>query len=89
MKKSLLLQAAVPKFGDWDESDPSAGEGFTMIFTRAKDQKDAGGPSHVPAFQTNPGPTGQNNGYNRPQAANAGSEESQPSVSPSKVFLNP
>ncbi|KAK1381217.1 RPM1-interacting protein 4-like [Heracleum sosnowskyi] len=29
----------VPKFGDWDESDPSAGEGFTHIFNKVQEEK--------------------------------------------------
>lgn len=29
----------VPKFGDWDTDDAKAGEGFTVIFDRARDEK--------------------------------------------------
>ncbi|XP_063939510.1 RPM1-interacting protein 4 isoform X2 [Daucus carota subsp. sativus] len=29
----------VPKFGDWDESDPSAGEGYTHIFNKVREEK--------------------------------------------------
>ncbi|MCO5608668.1 hypothetical protein L7F22_062882 [Adiantum nelumboides] len=29
----------LPKFGDWDVSDAKAGEGFTVIFDRARDEK--------------------------------------------------
>ncbi|XP_074377794.1 RPM1-interacting protein 4-like [Apium graveolens] len=29
----------VPKFGDWDESDPSAGEGYTHIFNKVREGK--------------------------------------------------
>lgn len=36
----LMLQpdrgATVPKFGDWDESDPSSSENYTNIFTRVR-----------------------------------------------------
>ncbi|KAG9136933.1 hypothetical protein Leryth_024896 [Lithospermum erythrorhizon] len=31
--------ASVPKFGEWDEKDPRSGEGFTVIFSKLKDEK--------------------------------------------------
>ncbi|GAV61225.1 AvrRpt-cleavage domain-containing protein [Cephalotus follicularis] len=31
--------ASVPKFGAWDENDPSSGEGFTVIFNKVKEEK--------------------------------------------------
>lgn len=33
----------LPKFGDWDVNNPSAGEGFTVIFDKARDEKKTGG----------------------------------------------
>ncbi|XP_051127900.1 RPM1-interacting protein 4-like [Andrographis paniculata] len=30
---------AVPKFGDWDETDPSTGEGYTQIFNKVREEK--------------------------------------------------
>ncbi|KAL6909555.1 hypothetical protein ACP4OV_001836 [Aristida adscensionis] len=33
---------AVPKFGEWDEKDPSTGEGFTDIFNKVKEEKQSG-----------------------------------------------
>ncbi|KAM0928554.1 hypothetical protein ACQ4PT_002548 [Festuca glaucescens] len=34
--------SAVPKFGDWDEKDPSTGEGFTDIFEKVREEKQSG-----------------------------------------------
>ncbi|XP_059448428.1 RPM1-interacting protein 4-like isoform X2 [Corylus avellana] len=31
--------AAVPKFGDWDESNPASSEGYTAIFNRVREEK--------------------------------------------------
>lgn len=31
--------ASVPKFGAWDETDPTSGEGFTVIFNKVKEEK--------------------------------------------------
>ena len=78
-----LFQAAVPKFGDWDENDPSAGEGFTMIFTKAKVERDAGGPAHIPAFRNDPAPIP----HKETKPPQGGSVEKQPSVSSSDVVL--
>lgn len=33
---------AVPKFGDWDESDPASGEGYTQVFDRVREEKQSG-----------------------------------------------
>ncbi|KAM1953860.1 hypothetical protein EV2_024053 [Malus domestica] len=33
------MRRPLPKFGDWDVNNPASAEGFTMIFTRARDQK--------------------------------------------------
>jgi RPM1-interacting protein 4 len=33
----------VPKFGDWDESDPSAAEGYTQVFEKIRDAKNSAG----------------------------------------------
>lgn len=30
---------AVPKFGDWDETDPAAAEGYTQVFNRVREEK--------------------------------------------------
>ncbi len=45
---------SLPKFGDWDVNDPATGEGFTVIFNKARDEKKTGAESG--ANQTeNPG----------------------------------
>ncbi|XP_065878156.1 RPM1-interacting protein 4-like [Euphorbia lathyris] len=31
--------ASIPKFGAWDEADPSSGVGFTVIFNKVKEEK--------------------------------------------------
>jgi RPM1-interacting protein 4 len=38
----------LPKFGAWDAKDPTAGEGFTMIFQKASVEKKEGGPVRIP-----------------------------------------
>jgi hypothetical protein len=34
--------SAVPKFGEWDEKDPSTGEAFTGIFDKVREEKQSG-----------------------------------------------
>lgn len=31
--------AAVPKFGDWDESNPASADGFTHAFNKVREEK--------------------------------------------------
>ncbi|XWS33931.1 hypothetical protein CRYUN_Cryun22dG0125400 [Craigia yunnanensis] len=31
----------LPRFGEWDVNDPATAEGFTVIFTKASDEKKA------------------------------------------------
>lgn len=38
----------LPKFGEWDENDPSSAEGFTVIFNKARDEKKTGGNPESP-----------------------------------------
>ncbi|BFG27016.1 hypothetical protein CerSpe_132900 [Prunus speciosa] len=33
----------LPKFGEWDVNNPASAEGFTVIFTKARDQKMSNG----------------------------------------------
>ncbi|KAF5474904.1 hypothetical protein F2P56_006757 [Juglans regia] len=40
-------EASVPKFGAWDEADPSSGDGFTVIFNKVKEEKQIAS-SHYP-----------------------------------------
>lgn len=39
---------ALPKFGAWDEQDPSSGDSFTTIFNNARKEK-LGGPARLQA----------------------------------------
>lgn len=34
--------SAVPKFGEWDESDPASADGFTHIFNKVREEKQVG-----------------------------------------------
>ncbi|KAJ7520464.1 hypothetical protein O6H91_19G006900 [Diphasiastrum complanatum] len=43
--------AALPKFGAWDAKDPTSGEGFTVIFQKARNEKKSGGPVRIPQLQ--------------------------------------
>lgn len=62
--------AALPKFGAWDENDPSAGEGFTVIFNQARNEKKTGGPVRIPAHQGE-SPANLNYGDGYKQAPNS------------------
>ncbi|GMI69229.1 RPM1 interacting protein 4 [Hibiscus trionum] len=37
------IGAAVPKFGDWDESNPSSADGYTHIFNQVREERNNGG----------------------------------------------
>ncbi|KAK7395440.1 hypothetical protein VNO78_15998 [Psophocarpus tetragonolobus] len=39
--------AAVPKFGDWDESNPASADGYTHIFNKVREEKQVGA-GHMP-----------------------------------------
>ncbi|KAL5773931.1 hypothetical protein ACOSP7_011488 [Xanthoceras sorbifolium] len=42
--------ASVPKFGAWDDTDPTSGEGFTVILNKVKEEKEIASakfPTHV------------------------------------------
>uniref|UniRef100_A0A7N1A3T7 RIN4 pathogenic type III effector avirulence factor Avr cleavage site domain-containing protein n=1 Tax=Kalanchoe fedtschenkoi TaxID=63787 RepID=A0A7N1A3T7_KALFE len=32
----------LPKFGEWDVNNPASAEGFTVIFSKARDEKNNG-----------------------------------------------
>lgn len=32
---------ALPKFGEWDVNDPASADGFTVIFAKARDEKNS------------------------------------------------
>lgn len=40
--------ASIPAFGDWDETDPKSGEGYTVIFNKVKEEKQIGA-ANLPA----------------------------------------
>lgn len=62
--------AALPKFGAWDENDPSAGEGFTIIFNEARKEKKQGGPVRIPALQgESPAKLSYGDGYKQMQGS--------------------
>ncbi|XP_057483075.1 RPM1-interacting protein 4-like [Actinidia eriantha] len=42
---------AVPKFGDWDESDPTSAEGYSQIFNKVREEKQSEA-GKVPAMAT-------------------------------------
>ncbi|KDP39344.1 hypothetical protein JCGZ_01101 [Jatropha curcas] len=43
--------AAVPKFGDWDETNPASADGYTHIFNRVRQERQ-GGAAKVPVLPT-------------------------------------
>lgn len=43
--------AAVPKFGEWDEGNPSSAESYTHIFNKVREEKQGGG-GHAPGTPT-------------------------------------
>lgn len=51
--------AAVPKFGDWDENNPSSADGFTHIFNKVREERNTAGRAVMPS------PSPQRN-YHRP-----------------------
>ena len=42
---------AVPKFGDWDETDPASAEGYTHIFNKVREERHSGA-GKVPVMPT-------------------------------------
>lgn len=50
---SLDKSAAVPKFGDWNEANPSTADGFTEIFDKVRAEKHAG-ETNSPGVVTEP-----------------------------------
>ncbi|XP_054790040.1 protein NOI4-like isoform X2 [Prosopis cineraria] len=49
----------LPKFGEWDVNDPASAEGFTVIFSKARDEKKGGNGGAAGGN----GPSHANNGY--------------------------
>ena len=52
--------SAVPKFGEWDEKDPSTGEGFTDIFNKVREEKQSG---NAPVITSDTGYSRSNQGH--------------------------
>ncbi|XP_077250291.1 RPM1-interacting protein 4-like [Tasmannia lanceolata] len=44
--------AAVPKFGEWDENNPSSADGYTQLFNKVREEKQIGA-AKVPVMPTN------------------------------------
>ena len=42
----------IPKFGDWDDNDPTAGERYTQVFNKVREDKHAGGGGKSPMVTT-------------------------------------
>ncbi|MQM01091.1 hypothetical protein Taro_033842 [Colocasia esculenta] len=45
--------STVPKFGDWDEKNPSSADGFTHIFNKVREEKQVGA-GKAPIIKTDP-----------------------------------
>ncbi|MBA0758415.1 hypothetical protein Gotri_021415, partial [Gossypium trilobum] len=52
--------AAVPKFGDWDENNPSSADGYTHIFNQVREERNNGGRAPGMPGQQSPYNTGRN-----------------------------
>ncbi|XP_057963956.1 RPM1-interacting protein 4 isoform X2 [Malania oleifera] len=50
---SLDKGAAVPKFGEWDETNPSSADGYTHIFNKVREERHTGG-TKVPGMDSEP-----------------------------------
>ncbi|KAK8565178.1 hypothetical protein V6N13_020304 [Hibiscus sabdariffa] len=59
--------AAVPKFGDWDESNPASADGYTHIFNKVREERNNGG--RVPGMPGDQSP--YNNARNRRPSNNS------------------
>lgn len=42
----------IPKFGDWDDNDPTSGERYTQVFNKVREDKHAGGGGKSPMVTT-------------------------------------
>ena len=50
----------LPKFGEWNVNDPAAGDGYTVVFTKARDEKKAKGTIGNPPPPPPPAPVNKN-----------------------------
>ncbi|CAN0924554.1 Protein NOI4 [Linum grandiflorum] len=59
----------LPKFGEWDVNNPASAEGFTVIFSKARDEKKAGATTGGPGAasqRNNKGPSKDQDDQNSP-----------------------
>ncbi|CAL9247172.1 unnamed protein product [Arabidopsis halleri] len=59
----------LPKFGEWDATNPASAEGFTVIFNKARDDKKTkktavAGPESIVSPPRNEEPPKNNNNHN-------------------------
>ncbi|KAF2288904.1 hypothetical protein GH714_022663 [Hevea brasiliensis] len=63
--------SAVPKFGEWDETDPASADGYTHIFNKVREEKQ-GGAAKVPDLPTE---SSQSHGHKQAVTAFPGEED--------------
>ena len=57
----------MPKFSEWDVNNPASAEGFTVIFSKARDEKRTSGTAEtIVSPQRNDHAYRQNETYQRP-----------------------
>ncbi|KAI3722250.1 hypothetical protein L2E82_33281 [Cichorium intybus] len=56
MASSQPQPRPLPKFGEWDEKNPSSGDSFTVIFAKARDEKRANSTGAGETQKNNKGP---------------------------------
>ncbi|XP_008230477.1 PREDICTED: RPM1-interacting protein 4 [Prunus mume] len=57
--KGVCVRILLPKFGEWDVNNPASAEGFTVIFTKARDQKMSSGAPGTGTPSSKPEPNSQ------------------------------
>ncbi|KAL8151024.1 hypothetical protein V2J09_020832 [Rumex salicifolius] len=71
MPKMLPQEAnarSLPKFGEWDVNNPASGEGFTVLFNKARDEKRTN--SSAAANKTPPSQPKNSNNHHDPNKQN-------------------
>ncbi|KAJ8749966.1 hypothetical protein K2173_013881 [Erythroxylum novogranatense] len=53
----------LPKFGEWDVTNPASAEGYTVIFSKARDDKKPNGAGGVGSVSQNNTSKQQNSDY--------------------------
>jgi RPM1-interacting protein 4 len=74
--------AAVPKFGDWDENNPSSADGYTHIFNKVREEKQIG-EGKMPGM-----PTESSNAYVRKQTPSDSAKVCHDSLSITKCIIS-